>query len=117
MENEGYVSVQEIPSDIIKLKADGIIGTEMADKYISEYGIEWNDHLLKTVSEKMLNHIITHINGDYCEYAAIGPKDIKLAQALIKGGPEHRKFLRQIFVSVDITLPPLCGDKHEGHVG
>ena len=35
----------------------------------------------------------------------IGPKDMKLAQGLIKGGPEHRKFLRQIFVSVDITAP------------
>lgn len=34
MENEGYASVQEIPSDIIKLKADGIIGVEMADNYI-----------------------------------------------------------------------------------
>ena len=83
----------------------GDISEEMADKYISEYKIEWNDHLFKTVSEKMLNHIITYINGDYCEYAAIGPKDMKLAQALIKGGPEHRKFLRQIFVSVDITAP------------
>lgn len=35
----------------------------------------------------------------------IGPKDLKLAQTLIKGGSEHRKFLRQIFVSVDITAP------------
>lgn len=35
----------------------------------------------------------------------IGPKDMKLAKALIAGGPEHRKFLRQIFVSVDITAP------------
>lgn len=35
----------------------------------------------------------------------IGPNDIKLAKALIEGGPEHRKFLRQIFVSVDITAP------------
>lgn len=39
------------------------------------------------------------------EFAMIGPKDMKLAQMLIKGGPEHRKFLRQIFVSVDITAP------------
>lgn len=37
--------------------------------------------------------------------AFIGPNDMKLAQTLIKGGPEHRKFLRQIFVSVDITAP------------
>ena len=34
MENEGYLSVQEIPSDIIQLEADGIIGTEMSEKYI-----------------------------------------------------------------------------------
>ena len=33
----------------------------------------------------------------------IGPNDLNLAQRLIAGGPPHRKFLRQIFVSVDIT--------------
>lgn len=35
----------------------------------------------------------------------IGPNDMKLAQRLIQGGTEHRKFLRQIFVSADITAP------------
>lgn len=35
----------------------------------------------------------------------IGLKDMKLAQTLIRSGSEHRKFLRQIFVSVDITAP------------
>lgn len=35
----------------------------------------------------------------------IGENDLKLAQALIKAGSSHRKFLRQIFVSVDITAP------------
>lgn len=35
----------------------------------------------------------------------IGNNDMKLAQTLIKSGPEHRKYLRQIFVSVDITAP------------
>lgn len=35
----------------------------------------------------------------------LGEKDLKLAQSLIRGGSEHRKFLRQIFVSVDITAP------------
>lgn len=34
MDNDGYASVSDIPSDIIKLKADGIIGTEMADNYV-----------------------------------------------------------------------------------
>lgn len=35
----------------------------------------------------------------------IGPNDMKLAQQLIRGGSEHRKFMRQIMVSVDITAP------------
>ena len=38
-------------------------------------------------------------------YYRIGANDMKLAQRLISGGSEHRKFLRQIFVSVDITAP------------
>ena len=35
----------------------------------------------------------------------IGPADMKLAQKLIRAGSDHRKFLRQIFVGVDITAP------------
>lgn len=35
----------------------------------------------------------------------IGEADIGLAQRLILAGNEHRKFMRQIFVSVDITAP------------
>lgn len=35
----------------------------------------------------------------------IGPADLKLARGLTKAGSDHRKFLRQIFVSVDITAP------------
>ena len=35
----------------------------------------------------------------------IGENDLDLAQRLIKSGSEHRKFMRQIFVSVDITGP------------
>ena len=35
----------------------------------------------------------------------IGDNDLNLALRLIKGGTEHRKFLRQIFISVDITAP------------
>ena len=35
----------------------------------------------------------------------IGSNDLNLAQRMIKGGTEQSKFLRQIFVSVDITAP------------
>ncbi|MBQ8004959.1 MAG: hypothetical protein IJ303_01440 [Clostridia bacterium] len=34
-----------------------------------------------------------------------GANDIDLAKRLAKAGSDHRKFLRQIFVSVDITAP------------
>lgn len=37
--------------------------------------------------------------------AFLGPNDLNLAQLLVLAGNEHAKFMRQIFVSVDITAP------------
>ena len=71
----------------------------------SYFGLEFNDFeniLLRTHDQ---DFIILNEDNDCVEFASIGPKDMKLALALIKGGSEHRKFLRQIFVTVDITAP------------
>lgn len=38
-------------------------------------------------------------------FQEIGENDLILARKLISAGSEHRKFLRQIYVSVDITAP------------
>ena len=38
-------------------------------------------------------------------FQEIGENDLELARKLINAGSEHRKFLRQIYVSVDITAP------------
>ena len=35
----------------------------------------------------------------------LGENDIDLAKRLARAGSDHRKFIRQIFVSVDITAP------------
>ena len=35
----------------------------------------------------------------------LGPNDLDLAKRLRRAGSDHRKFLRQVFVSVDITAP------------
>lgn len=35
----------------------------------------------------------------------LGPQDRALAQRLCRAGSDHRKFIRQIFVSMDITAP------------
>ena len=40
---------------------------------------------------------------DIYDVAFLGPNDLELAQRLILAGDEHAKFMRQIFVSVDIT--------------
>ena len=44
-------------------------------------------------------------SDSYFGLNAIGPKDMELAQRMIGGGPEEAKFLRQIFVSMDIEAP------------
>lgn len=36
---------------------------------------------------------------------SMGIEDLKLAQKLIRSGSDHSKFMRQIFVSMDITAP------------
>lgn len=51
------------------------------------------------------NNGILRCDNNCMEFAFLGPADLDLAQRLIKAGPEHRKFLRQIFVSVYISLP------------
>lgn len=50
-------------------------------------------------------HLNMDCDEEYCDEFRIGANDMKLAQTLIKAGNEHRKFMRQIFVSVDITAP------------
>lgn len=77
--NINATSIKNSVKDI-KLN-DGIIGVLHGQKY---YG----------------RHV-----GDCEEIVCIGENDMELAKRLIKAGSEHRKFLRQIFVSVDITAP------------
>lgn len=53
-----------------------------------------------------INEIAGHPCNDGLQKGfVIGENDLKLMQKLIRAGSEHRKFLRQIFVSVDITAP------------
>ena len=89
---------------------------EVANKWIEtlhpelNWSEEYSDEgykLSEEYSDKLIRNGVLRMNGSdgSAEFAMIGPNDMKLAQMLIKGGPEHRKFLRQIFVSVDITAP------------
>lgn len=62
--------------------------------------------LFEKYSEMLVNEGYAYANNDHHWYGNyIGPNDMRLMKKLINGGSEHRKFLRQIFVSVDITAP------------
>jgi hypothetical protein len=65
--------------DFDQAKKDGCIGQECI------YDNNW-----------VKNHGCTFI---------LGKNDLKLARKLVKAGGDHRKFIRQIFVSVDILAP------------
>lgn len=52
-----------------------------------------------------LEEYVKHEKEDPVRKYIIGENDMDLAKRLIKAGSEHRKFMRQIFVSVDITAP------------
>lgn len=69
--------------------------TKRDAEHCYEYYVDW---LLK-------NGTLEEGPDDTYLSAFLGPEDLFLAQRLIKSGPEHRKFMRQIFVSVDITAP------------
>ena len=70
---------------------------------LSNSDLEGWEHEKRT--EWLHNNGTRLIYEDLYECNLIGPKDMKLATALINGGSEHRKFLRQIMVTVDITAP------------
>lgn len=46
-----------------------------------------------------------YVDRDHIGDFIVGPNDLKLMKKLAKSGSDHRKFMRQIFVSVDITAP------------
>lgn len=94
-------------------EADYNIASVWAENEKPEYYDNFGDYeeeriALEDKYDKWLldNGVLYRNNDDMiAEVAFIGPKDMKLAQRLIKAGSEHRKFMRQIFVSVDITAP------------
>lgn len=70
-------------------------GTDDYDRHFEEF-YDWVQDNAVLSSDKY---------EEIVDMACIGPKDMRLAKQLISGGSEHRKFLRQIFVSIDITAP------------
>ena len=86
--------------------ADSRILTEFCDEVAESYLDRQHTDFYTKVDYLQHNGIkCANTDEEIYEYNLIGAKDMNLAQRLICGGPEHRKFLRQIQVCVDITAP------------
>lgn len=88
-----YLWAQEELGKTISYDDEEVDVESLFDQKTSEYD-EW-----------LIENGIINQEDNIIEYAFIGPNDMRLIKSLIKGGPEHRKFLRQIFISVNITAP------------
>lgn len=96
---------------------DNLIRQKIAKSYINwkEQNLGFEDiydgetymQALEEEKEWLLkNGILQSIKyGKILQVAYLGANDLHLMQKLIEGGSEHRKFLRQIIVSVDINAP------------
>ena len=71
---------------------------------IEEDSKEWYD-LWDKYWEWWYEQGVLRRGEDIVDVACLGPKDLDLAQRMIRAGSSDRKFLRQIMVSVDITAP------------
>ena len=92
------------PKDKIEMDVLSFWREKELDKNCTD--AQWDEYTAFRLSWLDNNGILRYSpEEDIREYAFLGPNDLDLAQRLIKGGSEHRKFLRQIFISVDITAP------------
>lgn len=48
-------------------------------------------------------YVYDEVNNDFM--VTLGKNDLDLAMRLSKAGSDHRKFMRQIFISIDLTMP------------
>lgn len=72
----------------------------VVEPFTEKWEIVWGKY-----SDWLCENETLRSNFEIADVASIGPNDLGLAQKLILAGPEHCKFMRQIFVSVDITAP------------
>ena len=59
----------------------------------------------KDIEKWLWDSSLLEMDGPYEDRFYFGPKDLKLAQSLVHAGTDESKFMRQIFISVDITAP------------
>ena len=103
-----YCEHEDYGSECIDVVADKWAEYLLKDQVYEEEK-DYNNEFAKIAEEKrewLWRQGASFIGTDHhYKLDLIGPNDMDLCRRLINGGGEHRKFLRQIMVSVDITAP------------
>lgn len=81
-----------------------MIKVERVDTWGFEHAVRGMRNPLNSWDKSDSGYRATGKRYEYIDFV-IGPNDLALMQRLFKGGTEHRKYLRQIVVSMDITAP------------
>ena len=97
----------------VKSDSWGGIVTLEEDDHLEDIAKHWMYNQTEKYDEVILEKYLVWLygqgllqkNDDAINVFYIGPKDLDLAQRMIRAGSSDRKFLRQIMVSVDITAP------------
>ena len=83
---------------------------EVFNKYIEKFNISDAETEGKIenwlINNGLSNYLGYNDYSEHCgEYAFIGPNDLNLIERMTLAGTDESKFLRQIFISMDITAP------------
>lgn len=87
---------------MIKVENEEVWGFEHAIRGMRNPMNSW-DKSDSLFDGKNINNEVVIERGT--KLTGLGKSDLDLMRRLYKAGPEHRKYLRQIFVSFDITAP------------
>ena len=88
---------------MIKVENVDVWGFEHAIRGMSNPMNSWDKSDSYWTLKEDLSPIDLNLND--VPFFYIGNNDLALMRKLYKAGTEHRKYLRQIFVSMDITAP------------
>ena len=83
---------------------------EVFNKYLEKFNIS-DTETEEKIENWLINNGLSNYLGyndysEHCgEYAFIGPNDLNLIERMTLAGTDESKFLRQIFISMDITAP------------
>lgn len=105
--SDSYFGYETTDMDQASIMAKKWTDFEISQHPDKTYTEDQYDKIFEAYFDFLIKPGIIHWDDDYeiSEVAYLGPNDLALAQRMIAAGSPNDKFLRQIFVSVDVTAP------------